>query len=425
MLPDDFPPGGDDRSPPGGDKRLRARELLHPARPTDAIGVYMHIPFCVRRCSYCDFNTYAGMVDRWPDLVNALVREISSVPKETRARTVATIFVGGGTPTIIPAEAIGRLLDAVRSAFAVSEDVEVTCEANPGAADAAVFAGLRESGVTRLSIGVQSFAERDLELLGRIHDASEATRAIAAARNAGFDNVSIDLMFGLPRQDSARWRRTLATAIDLRPEHLSLYDLVVEPHTPIAAWIGSGALPAPNEDVAADQYGHAIDALGAAGYRHYEVSSWSRGGATDHACRHNLVYWRNGEYLGLGPGAHSHLRGVDGASGRPVSWRWSNVRPVDEYIALVGSGREPVAAAERLTDRQSMGETMMLGLRLVEEGVTAARFLALHGQSLGDVFGPQITRLAADGLLLADAAGVRLTRTGLMFGDRVFAEFVA
>jgi len=127
----------------------------------------------------------------------------------------------------------------------------------------------------------------------------------------------------------------------------------------------------------------------------------------------------------LGPGAHSHLRGVDGASGRPVSWRWSNVRPVDEYIALVGSGREPVAAAERLTDRQSMGETMMLGLRLVEEGVTAARFLALHGKSLGDVFGPQITRLAADGLLLADAAGVRLTRTGLMFGDRVFAEFVA
>jgi oxygen-independent coproporphyrinogen-3 oxidase len=395
-----------------------------------------------------------------------LCLEIGSAAELSAGRVVETVFVGGGTPTVLAPLAVERILDSLRNTFRVAKHAEVTCEANPGSSDRGAFAGLRAAGVNRLSIGVQSIDEDELAFLGRIHGAGDARQAVEAAREAGFDNVSLDLMFGLPGQEMRTWRRTLAEAVALSPEHLSLYSLVVEPDTPLADWIAGGTVAAPDEDIAADHYEHAIAFLRGEGYVHYEVSNWARpGGCADavapnslapaRACRHNMGYWRNGEYIGFGPGSHSHLRSADGsahgsaadshgdlrsvagsasdthvppsaAPGRrpEAGRRWSNVRGVDEYVALASARRAPVAFEEQVSPRQAMGETMLLGLRLLQEGVTRARFTALHGVAPEEAFGAEIDRLVSMGLLDVDQAGLRLTANGLIIGNQVFAEFV-
>jgi coproporphyrinogen III oxidase-like Fe-S oxidoreductase len=437
--------------------------------------LYIHIPFCARRCRYCDFNTYAGLEALWESYVAALSREIRSAGEAAGRPPVGTIFIGGGTPTVLPPALLAQVLEACTAAFDVSPSAEITCEANPGTADQERFAVLRALGANRLSLGVQSFDDRELRWLGRIHTAADAERAFSQARAAGFENINLDLIFGLPERSEAgirglgeeaeadvtlsgliggafarqisseesaglaervasparraqptpsqgllTWQRTLARAVGLSPEHLSLYSLTVERGTPLGREVRRGRIPAPDDDLAADLYQAACDLLAAQGYLHYEVSSWARSAISDqpsaisYACRHNLVYWHRQPYLGFGAGAHSF-------DGERRGW---NVRAVPRYIERLQAGRLPRAGGERIDRRTAMGETMMLGLRLLEEGVSYERFRAQFGLGPEDAFGAEIAGLTARGLLERLPDRLRLTPAGVLLGNRVFAEFM-
>jgi oxygen-independent coproporphyrinogen III oxidase len=417
--------------------------------------LYIHIPFCSRRCGYCDFNTYAGLEALYEPYVEALSREILQAGEAAGRPPAGTIFIGGGTPTVLPTTLLAQVLDACRVAFEVSPNAEITCEANPGTTDAARFAALRGLGVNRLSLGVQSFDDGELRFLGRIHTAADAGRAFADARAAGFENINLDLIFGLPevreagigglgealschservdgptlaasnhqrRISQSSWQRTLARAVDLGPEHLSLYSLTVEPGTPLGRRVRRGRVPAPDDDRAADLYQAACEVLAVHGYLHYEISNWAKTPispnpqipATASYCRHNLVYWRREPYFGFGAGAH----GFDGTR------RGWNVRPVARYIERVQAGRSPQAGGEHIDRQTAMGETMMLGLRLLEEGVPDARFRAQFGRRPEEAFGTEIANLIARGLLERLPDRLRLTPAGILLGNRVFAEFM-
>jgi len=420
--------------------------------------LYLHIPFCAARCAYCDFNTYAGLEAFFEPYVSALREEIRRAGELLGRPPARTIFIGGGTPTVLPVALLEQTLDFCFAAFDLDPSAEITCEANPGTTDQARFATLRARGVNRLSMGVQSFDDAELQWLGRIHTAIEAESAFSQARAAGFENINLDLIFGLPgswrspasfagKQETASWQRTLARALALGPEHLSLYSLTVEQGTPLARQVRSGRVPAPDDDLAADLYQIACDTLAQQDYVHYEISNWARstnqrinestnqpsdtGGqpsavshpqstirnpqsAIRNQCLHNLVYWRHEPYMGFGAGAHS----FDGAR------RWWNVRSVPRYIARLEADRSPRAGGERIDRRLAMGETMMLGLRLLEEGVPDERFRAQFGLDLEDVFGAEIGDLVALGLLERLPDRVRLTPAGVLLGNRVFAEFM-
>jgi oxygen-independent coproporphyrinogen-3 oxidase len=374
----------------------------------DAIGLYVHIPFCRNKCAYCDFNSYAGLEDLFDDYTAALAREM----EQARPARVRTMYIGGGTPTVLPLLHLAQIVDAARRAFAVDRDAEISIEANPGTVDAGTLAGLRALGINRLSLGVQSLDDAELRLLGRIHTAAEAVEACQAARQAGFTNLNLDLIYGLPGQTSAAWQATLERALVLRPDHLSLYALGVEEGTPLAAAIAQGALPAPDPDLAAEMYEWAEDRLSAAGYLHYEISNWARGPAF--RCRHNLTYWRNGPTLGIGAGAHSWLGGR----------RWANVAHPAEYTSWLLGGGCCVAAEEEIGPALEVGETMMMGLRLLDEGVPFARFRERFGEDLRQRFGGELAELAALGLIVTDDRRIRLSRHGRLLGNQVFLRFL-
>ncbi|MGQ9489349.1 MAG: radical SAM family heme chaperone HemW [Anaerolineae bacterium] len=403
-----------------------------------SLALYLHIPFCAVRCAYCDFNTYAGLEALYGPFAAALATEIRRAGAVRGRPAVSTIFIGGGTPTVLPPTLLAQVLDACREAFVVAPDAEITSEANPGTVDQGRFLALRAMGVNRLSMGVQSFDDAELHWLGRIHNATEAEAAFHVARAAGFANINLDFIFGLPGQEPATWARTLERAICLGPEHLSLYSLTVEPGTPLFDRVRRGLVPAPDDDRAADLYELACERLAEAGYDQYEISNWAkrigesanqRIGESAHvggdysplairhspfACRHNLVYWHREPYLGFGPGAHS----FDGQR------RWWNVKPVPEYIRRMAAGRSPERAGEAIDRRTALGEFMMLGLRLVQQGVTEARFRAQFGVGLDEVFAEQIGRLVAQGLLERLPDRVRLTQKGRLLANRVCAEFL-
>ncbi len=407
-----------------------------PRAPQAAVplGLYLHIPFCERKCPYCDFNTYAGLHDWFGQTVDALVQELLGWAEAPQlvGRPVTSIFIGGGTPTVLDAPELTRLIQTVQQRFSLTTDCEITCEANPGTVDRPKFQLLRELGVNRLSLGVQSFQPDELAFLGRIHDVEDVERAFVAARAAGFDNINLDFIFGLPHQPVANWTATLEQALALGPDHLSAYSLIVEPNTPLHHWVESGRVAAPDDDEAAELYTLTLARLQDAGYGHYEISNWAKwgdamGGAAGdnpaYASRHNLLYWRNQEYVGVGPGAHSHLFVTDEA-GRLVSRRWSNRKPVPGYVKRVLGGKPIVEMEEVLTPRVSMGESMMLGLRLVHEGVGFDQFKAQHGVDLRTVFAADLARLTELGLLEVNDARVRATARGLLLGNQVAAAFL-
>lgn len=384
-------------------------------------GLYVHIPFCRQKCAYCDFASYVGMEGLYDDYVGAVGQEATRAGEAWSGVAFGTVYVGGGTPTALSPAALGQILAACRAALDLSRVREVTVEANPGTVDAGSLAALRRAGVNRLSLGVQSFDDAELRLLGRIHSADDARRAVAWSRDAGYANLSLDLMFGLPGQSLERWRRSLDEAIALDPEHLSLYALTVEECTPLAHTIEAGVLPPVDDDLAADMYEWAEDALDAAGYRQYEISNWAwlspRDGDAEAlpalACHHNAVYWRNEPYLGLGSAAQSY----DGRR------RYANVESPVEYVRRVAEGVSPVAHEEALGREATMGETVMLGLRLVA-GVDAAAFRRRFGVTLREAYPREIDEFVEAGLLVEDAAGIRLTRRGRLLGNRVFAAFL-
>jgi len=372
----------------------------------ETASLYIHIPFCRAKCSYCDFNSYAGLETLFEDYTLALIREVELA----ETASIQTVYVGGGTPTVLPLEHLAQILQAASSAL--ETDAEVSIEANPGTVDQGALAHLQALGVTRLSLGVQSFDERDLRLLGRVHTVAEAHHAFRRARAAGFDNINLDLIYGLPGQSRSSWRKTLEQALALRPEHLSLYALAVEEGTPLAAGVALGTIPSPEPDLAAEMYEYTQDATATAGYEHYEISNWA--GSDRFRCRHNLVYWRNEPYLGIGAGAHSW------AGGR----RWANVAAPAEYVARLGDGRSPVDSEEAIEPALEMGETMMMGLRLVDVGVEFGRFRERFGVDLREHFADELAELRELGLVVTDHDRVKLTERGRLLGNQAFLRFL-
>ncbi len=400
------------------------------------LGLYLHIPFCVTKCNYCDFNTYAGIEGLMPAYVDALLSEMDMWGGAVGpARLVETVFFGGGTPSLLPVEQVRRILERCADAFEVAPGAEVTLESNPGDLTPRLLEGLLSAGVNRLSIGVQSFNDPHLAALTRRHSAREAMRAFRSAREAGFASINLDLMYGLPHQSVVEWRDTISQALELGPDHLSLYALTLEEGTPLWKDVKAGAVPEPDADLAAEMYLHAEDALQQAGHVHYEISNWARPG---HECRHNLVYWRNRPYLGMGAGAHSYYEG----------FRFSDERNPREYIRRVAelveergntsspaSGPEgvseesvrrtaPIDHIEAIDETLEMAETMMLGLRL-GEGVSYRDFSRRFGRTLGSVYGAEVRELRELGLLARVEGSVRLTRRGRLLGNEVFTRFLS
>jgi oxygen-independent coproporphyrinogen-3 oxidase len=327
--------------------------------PFEAGGLYVHIPFCLTRCGYCDFNTYAGLDHLKDGYVAALMTEAAMHADEWSGTPFVSVFLGGGTPTTLPVGRLRELLDRVRELYEVASGAEVTSEANPDTVDEAYLTALLDAGVTRLSLGVQSFDPLVLTSLERVHAPASARTALVAARSAGFTDVNLDLIYGAQGEYLSSWRRTLEEAVSLCPEHLSCYALTVEPATRLGRRVASGQVPPPDPDVQADLYALACEVLGQAGYRHYEVSNWARPG---HKCVHNVGYWDGRPYLGLGAGAHSFRDGR----------RWWNVRPPTQYVAMAGRGDPPVGGEERLTDHDRRLERLLLGLRTTEGVSTEA-----------------------------------------------------
>ena len=384
------------------------------------LSLYVHIPFCIVKCGYCDFNSYAldtllekghageDWARRYGD---ALMAEAKSRAEQfsLNGREVGTIFFGGGTPSLFPAEETRRVLDFIAASFDLAPDCEITLEANPGAAEAERFGALREAGVNRISIGVQTFDDEALGRLDRVHTGDDAERAFRSAREAGFTNVSLDLMFGIPFQTIDMAARDIERALDLGPEHLSAYELTIEPGTAFHAQQARGELGGlPDEDTALRMWELRDSALSAAGYERYEISNFAKPGF---ACRHNLNYWRRGDYLGLGAGAHSLVEGER---------FWNHARP-DVYAK---NASDPTAGKERVDEpEKALGEALMLGLR-VKEGVSLMRIAQECGADPEDAFGELFRELETSGLLARENGHLRLSDKGTLLANQVLAKFL-
>ncbi|HLY32292.1 MAG TPA: radical SAM family heme chaperone HemW, partial [Ktedonobacterales bacterium] len=342
---------------------VRVSDLLQ------TVSLYLHIPFCHAKCHYCDFNSYAGMLGLREEYVAALLDEIALAGRRAALpdgspRRCRTIFFGGGTPSLLTNEQVAAILAAARSAFALDPDAEITLEANPGTLEYAQLDGLRATGVNRLSMGAQSFDPALLRWMGRIHTPEEIETAFAAARAGGFTSVNLDFIFALPGQQVETWQATLERALALSPEHLSLYSLIVEEGTPLFTWVRQGKVTPADEDIAADMYEYAEARLAQAGYRQYEISNWARPG---YECQHNLTYWRNLPYIGLGAGAHAWFAGHRFAEERAIRRYIARVRETSAIQATEINAGLPAGAItqdESITPELEMVETAMVGLRL-------------------------------------------------------------
>jgi putative oxygen-independent coproporphyrinogen III oxidase len=368
----------------------------------------MHVPFCTSRCGYCDFNTYtaaelgAAPGSSQTSYVTAALAEIALARRVLGPRTVTSVFVGGGTPTLLASETLVTLLGAVRETFGLAEGAEVTTEANPESVGPESLAALREGGFTRMSFGMQSAVPHVLRTLDRVHTAGRPAQAVAEARAAGFDDVSLDLIYGTPGESLDDWRTSLDAALAAEPDHVSAYALIVEDGTPLARRIRRGELPAPDDDDLADKYLLADELLGKAGYDWYELSNWARPG---HPCRHNVAYWRSTDWWGIGAGAHSHVGGV----------RWWNVKHPAAYAERLGQNRTPGHAREVLTDEQRRVEQVLLEIRL-SDGLSMSILTASERARVDDA--------VARDLLVQSGDQVVLTLQGRLLADAVVRDLL-
>lgn len=374
-------------------------------------GLYLHVPFCLRKCPYCAFFSVAagpGLMRRY---AAALILQLGRMAAGAAGRRpAATVFFGGGTPSLLPARELAGLLRECRARFRVAADSEISIEVNPATVAAADLQLLRRAGFNRLSVGVQSFADGELARIGRPHTAAAARAVIRAAREAGFDNINIDLMFGLPAQTAADFRETLRAALDLAPEHLAVYELTVEEGTPFVGLAARGRLDLPPEEAVLEMMAATDEETGRAGMRRYEISNYARPGRE---CRHNINYWRNGVYVGLGAGAVSHIEGR----------RCAAVRDVEEYCRRVEAGLEPWDEVEELDPEARFRETVIMGLRMTA-GVSVGGLERRFGLNPASYYGPTLRHLAEQELIIVEEGFLRLTALGLRVANRVMADLV-
>ncbi len=415
---------------------------------TPNTSLYIHIPFCKHRCAYCDFNTFAGQEDSIPAYVNALINEINFVGQRAEQMNIHTVFFGGGTPSLLSASQFDSILKALRSAFTLTADAEISIEANPGTISPEKLNAIRKAGINRISFGVQSANTEELRMLERIHDFFTVIEAVSTARKAGFDNLNLDLIYGLPEQTLASWQTTLQRIADLHPEHISAYALTLEHGTPFGRWASKGLLPLPDPDLAAEMYEYAEEFLETNGYVHYEISNWAKATAesrtqnaesnssflihhSSFVCRHNLQYWHSLPYLAFGAGAHGYANG----------YRYSNALRIKTYIERLSLPSAfsplpfPLSPAtvnqHKQTLKDDMSEYMLNNLRLTNAGVAESDFRLRFGSGLLDVYPKEIEELVKNGLLEIKTSEVletsevyRLTKRGRLLGNQVFLRFV-
>ena len=376
-------------------------------------GVYLHIPICKSRCSYCDFATdvyrTGDAVERYVNAICSEINRFASNPKTKvqNPKSIDAIYFGGGTPSLLSTEQVGTILGVVRDKFDVADDVEITMEMNPATVTPDTLSGYRALGVNRASFGVQTFNDRALKLLARGHDANDARQTFRLLRDAGFDNISFDLIAGLPGQDLDDWKRNLDEAVAMRPEHLSLYLLEIHEGTPLAEQVRSGRQPHPDDDLSAEMYEVMIDTLADAGYEQYEISNFAKPGFLS---RHNTKYWRLDPVYGFGVSAHS----FDGHD------RYANDRDTAKYVGMIQSG-SPAEVFREEVDRAS--EFIFLGLRL-NAGIDLADYRQRFGIDLVERYSEDVRRLQSDGLVMLADDRLRLTRRGMLLSNEVFSVFV-
>ena len=405
-MPSELPTG----EPAPRDGRLPSAAVADATRTP--FGIYVHVPFCETRCGYCDFNTYTaaelGSGVTRGTYVDTLLLELRLAEQVLGGRMpmVSTIFFGGGTPSLLPAEHLGTVISEIRDRFGLAPDAEITTEANPESVTPAYFERLRAAGFTRVSIGMQSAVPKVLTVLDRTHRPGRPEEAVAEAHAAGFEHVNLDLIYGTPYETDADWEQSVKAAIAAGPDHISAYALVVEKGTALARQVADGVLPAPEDDVLADRYVIADELLSDAGYDWYEVSNWATSDAA--RCRHNELYWSDGNWWGFGPGAHSHVGAV----------RWWNVKHPARYATLLQAGDSPAAGREVLDDDARYTEKVMLGVRLRD---------GLHLDELGERARYAVPQLTRWGLIDPRAAGddrLVLTQRGRLLADAVVRELL-
>lgn len=373
--------------------------------------MYIHIPFCAKKCAYCDFLSFAAPVRIYREYVDKLIEEIYGQSDNFQDYQVSTIFIGGGTPSILPSELMGELLGVVWECFDIAEGAEITIEANPGTLTMEKLETYLEGGINRISIGLQSSDDMELKALGRIHTFDEFLKSYQRARQAGFSNINVDLMSGLPGQDIHSWRNTLRKVMMLKPEHISAYSLIVEEGTPFYELYGAGQKGLPDEETDREMYHLTKEMMESQGYSRYEISNYARPGFE---CRHNSGYWTGVDYLGLGLGASSYTHG----------FRYHNTADFNEYLGM--NLREAGAASQdiqELTHEEKMEEFMFLGLRMMK-GVSGSEFLGRFGQNMWNVYGDVLGKLEEQKLIEVEAPVVRLTELGIDVSNMVLSKFL-
>ena len=391
------------------------------------LGLYIHIPFCETKCPYCDFNTYSGIEDFIPEYIESLNKEIRFWGAHIQENCVIdTIFLGGGTPSYLPSHQLLSIDQNVHDSFTLQDDLEFTIEVNPGDVIASRFNNTKNTKINRLSIGVQSLDDSLLKILGRRHSADDACNAFSIARRLGFDNISIDLMYGIPYQTMSQWQETVRRSVDLSPDHISAYCLTLEEGTPMQQQVRIGALPEPNPDLAADMYLSAENILAEAGYINYEISNWAHSGMES---RHNLRYWLNDDYIGVGPGAHSHLKNL----------RFYNLKSPRQYIKILQQLDDRninldilsnsldvlpfINGYEHIDEQTRIVESIMLGLRL-STGINKRQFKEAFGKQIQEMFPDQLSDLVSSSLIEDTGEYVKLTDDAKLLANEVIVRFL-
>ena len=373
-----------------------------------AQSMYVHIPFCTQICHYCDFNKFFIQNQPVDEYIEALGKEMSLYDLDNKE--MKTVFIGGGTPTALDAFQMERLLSSIHDHISLGTDYEFTIEANPGDLTKDKLAVMKEAGVNRLSLGVQTFNEQLLKKIGRAHNVDDVYRTVSLAREAGFENISIDLIYSLPGQTIDDLKETIDRALEFELPHFSAYSLIIEPKTVFYIMLNKGKLSLPSEDTEASMYEYVMDRMERAGYHQYEISNFGKPG---YESKHNLVYWNNEEYYGFGAGAHGYLDGI----------RYHNHGPLKKYMNAIGNGEKPIIEQINVSTREKMEEEMFLGLRKTD-GVSLEGFQRHFGVDMNEVFGEVIANLTQKELLVISDGKIKLTRQGKLIGNEVFQDFL-